>query len=324
MDPLIESGLPVQRNGATSIIGALNIFDPTDVGSAYGFVVPPDGDNDSVENALDSCPAIANPSQSDIDLDGLGDLCDDCPADFVNECIPGGSAAEEVTVSEGGTIETPNGELTLDIDPDDLGQDTTISVTEEDTTDPNVDLSIGGTPASGEALAVYDLKPDGLVFDNPILVTFSVDVTGLNGTQRANLDVYRLNDATQEFEPLGAICTVAENPIGTFIADCSVEISSFSIYAIVGPLDSDNDGVPDVFNGVIDVCPTTPMGELVGTIGCPIAIDLMCPCDNAWKNHGKYVRCIAATTTDIFADGLITDLEKDGIVSAAAESSCGN
>jgi len=221
-----------------------------------------DSDGDGSGDGLDNCPAVANGSQSDIDLDGVGDLCDICPADPNDLCVVGGSGAAEATVAGGGIVETANGELALNIDPGDLGQDTTISVTE--TTDPNnpaVDLSIGPDSSAGEALAVYDLEPDGLMFASPILVTFMVDVTNLNAMQRASLDVYRLNDITQTFEPLGAICNITENPIATFIGECSVEISSFSTYAIVGPLDSDGDGVPDDFDNQLDACPATLIPE---------------------------------------------------------------
>ena len=36
-----------------------------------------DNDNDGVIDGFDNCPAIANPNQSDVDRDGLGDACDD-------------------------------------------------------------------------------------------------------------------------------------------------------------------------------------------------------------------------------------------------------
>ncbi len=82
--------------------------------------------------------------------------------------------------------------------------------------------------------------------------------------------------------------------------------------------DDDNDGVLDAD----DACVPTPLGEVVNETGCSIA-DL-CPCDNPWKNHGAYVRCVAHTSEDFISSGLITEAEKDDIVSWAAESICGH
>lgn len=81
--------------------------------------------------------------------------------------------------------------------------------------------------------------------------------------------------------------------------------------------DDDSDNVLDAD----DACPNTPLGEIVDAIGC--SIDELCPCDNEWKNHGAYVSCVAHTAEDFIDAGLITEAEKDIIVSAAGHSDCG-
>jgi uncharacterized membrane protein len=81
--------------------------------------------------------------------------------------------------------------------------------------------------------------------------------------------------------------------------------------------DSDGDGVPDN----ADVCPGTPAGEVVDASGC--SINQLCPCNNQWENHGQYVSCVAQTSNDFVTAGLITEAERDAIVSKAAQSSCG-
>ncbi|MBN1655387.1 MAG: VCBS repeat-containing protein [Deltaproteobacteria bacterium] len=96
-------------------------------------------------------------------------------------------------------------------------------------------------------------------------------------------------------------------------------------------LDYDNDGIGNVCDtdddgdGVIDArdqCPETVLGQIVNQDGCSIA--QLCPCGNEWKNHGAYVSCVAHASEDFVQAGLITEEEKDTIVSSAGESSCGH
>jgi C1A family cysteine protease len=52
-------------------IGNYNLY--VDVGAPP----PPDQDGDGVPDASDNCPTVYNPTQTDTDVDGLGDACDD-------------------------------------------------------------------------------------------------------------------------------------------------------------------------------------------------------------------------------------------------------
>jgi hypothetical protein len=89
--------------------------------------------------------------------------------------------------------------------------------------------------------------------------------------------------------------------------------------------DIDNDGVTN--SG--DLCAETPLDEIVdpGT-GC--SITQLCPCvgprgtNLSWRNHGKYVSCVAKSSESFVELELITEAEKDDSVSSAAQSSCGD
>ena len=52
-------------------------------------------------------------------------------------------------------------------------------------------------------------------------------------------------------------------------------------------------------------------------------VDRECPCDYSWKDHGKYVSCVAHAAEEQLEADLITPLEKDVIVSTRAKSGCG-
>ena len=80
--------------------------------------------------------------------------------------------------------------------------------------------------------------------------------------------------------------------------------------------DTDGDGVGDD----IDACPGTVLGP-VNLEGC--AIDQSCPCDDEWRNHGAYVKCVAHAANGLLEEGVIDELDHEAMVSARAESHCG-
>jgi hypothetical protein len=82
--------------------------------------------------------------------------------------------------------------------------------------------------------------------------------------------------------------------------------------------DDDNDGVPDED----DKCTYTTADDPVNESGCSIG-DL-CNCNNEWKNHGEYVSCVAKTAGKFLEIGLITEEDKDAIVTTSEESTCGD
>ena len=81
--------------------------------------------------------------------------------------------------------------------------------------------------------------------------------------------------------------------------------------------DDDNDNVLDA----VDQCKATAVASVVARNGCSIADS--CPCENSWRNHGAYVKCVAQTSNGFLSAGLITSTQKDAIVTAAAQSVCG-
>lgn len=85
--------------------------------------------------------------------------------------------------------------------------------------------------------------------------------------------------------------------------------------------DLDNDGVANEY----DQCPNSPVGALINSDGCTgyQLIDLICPCENDYKNHGQFVRCVSHASRDALNGGLITEKERAIIISNAAQSDCG-
>lgn len=134
-------------------------------------------------------------------------------------------------------------------------------------------------------------------------------------TDQINTDADALGDACDDDDDNDSIADAADN--------CP-------LFANVAQADWDDDGIGDTcdfdddndnINDGLDLCLFTESGAVVNSDGCSIVE--LCDCNNVWKNHGAYMKCVAHATEDFVEDGLITEIEKEFVVSEAAQSSCG-
>lgn len=94
-----------------------------------------------------------------------------------------------------------------------------------------------------------------------------------------------------------------------------------------GPVvDSDGDGVFDD----VDACPATAQGAAVDQFGCSGTQNVANACDCSgpandvpWRNHGKYVSCVAKASNAQINSGLLSEADASALVSSAAQSDCG-
>ena len=269
-----------------------------------------DNDADGIANDLDNCPAVPNPDQADNDGDLKGDACDldddnDGVEDTVDNCSL--TANEDQADNDNDNIgdvcdsdddndaiedDLDNCPLIANVSQDDNDGDGFGDVCDPDDDNDAVDDSVDNCPLSFNP---DQLNTDGVGAGDACNDAFDVDDDDWENDYDNCPDVANRNQSDFDYDNIGDAC------------------------------DTDVDG--DSAANAADACELTPLGELVGSIGC--SIEQLCPCDaprqstEPWKNHGKYVSCMTKAAQSFAADGVISDNGKSDLVNAAAQSSCG-
>ena len=222
-----------------------------------GFPEPvSDTDGDGFDDDVDVCVDDYNPDQSDIDGScpvppgQCGDVCDVCPDDATDTCEAGSGAGENVNAS-GLTFSNPSGEVTIAIPAGALSTDTSISMTKGGS---NFQLSLPGRSVT--VVYEYTLGIPGTSFSTDITLTFLYDDSQFDFTK-----VQVFHDTGSGFELVDFDCS-------TVPGVCTGTVSSFSVIILIVPTDTDGDGVPDEFDGVVDQCAASPSGVPVASSGC--------------------------------------------------------
>ena len=311
-----------------------------------------DYDLDGFGDACDNCPLDPNPGQSDLDGDGVGDACDgdidndgivnyddNCPYFYNPDQAMSSSGLGAACTPEDVFIELMHGPQAVDLF---LTFGSPLGVME---------IPILFNPCA------YDRCPDYLVEGYGAFVNVSFD--GMNLPARIldgraylvanttrDVDVMRFTLKADHFyrPPLPAAAAVyyrsTAAEFNTEQMDAAEHFRGTRYYLEIFPTkdvqpgqtvrvsltftpdtdgnhDEDNDGIPDDQ----DQCSGTAPGETVNAAGC--AISDICVCEDDWRNHGAYVRCVAHTARIFVSEGLLSKKEKNAIIKQAARSECG-
>jgi Thrombospondin type 3 repeat len=274
-----------------------------------GDTCDPDDDGDSIEDGEDNCPAVSNSNQADADADSAGDACD--PDDDNDAVLDGDDNCPVVANTE---QFDGDGDGLGDACDSDLDGDEVANEADNCPANPNPNQENMDDDAFGD---VCDPDIDG------DLVSNDTDNCPMN----MNSD-----QSDNEGDGLGDVCDSDDDNDGKpdNMDNCPLVANqlqdNFDSDAYGDACDQDDDA--DLVEDGDDICEYTPLGTVVDpATGC--SISQLCPetgsmgSSTPWKNHGKYVSCVAKATSSFVAIGLISEMEKGEIISEAGQSSVG-
>ncbi len=148
--------------------------------------------------------------------------------------------------------------------------------------------------APGTRVIEYDPGLKGILAGDGF--TFQLDLTQVGGSITGWGFTAKMGIDPAPFNVCAMQGPAAEKPASVPILPASLLTPEYVLYAFASP------------------------GTAVGGVSmASVEAQTACPTDGAWKNHGQYVRCVAA-----WVGGLsVAEDEADAIVSAAATSTVG-
>jgi len=173
------------------------------------------------------------------------------------------------------------------------------------------------TMNTSDSKGFYWTAAEGIVslqnIDQGIVSSYPADVSG-DGSVIVGRSFSQIQGWTGAFiwtKKTGIRC------LADVLAEQGVDVSGWKLDGASGVSD---DGRTIVGSGVN---PDGVQEAWIADLSSPL-VDLVCPCDGAWKNHGQFVRCVANEAKIEFEEGLLTLEEKNQLVSDSADSDCGN
>jgi hypothetical protein len=284
-----------------------------------GDICDSDPDGDGVGGLTDNCPLVPNTDQTDTDGDGIGD---DCDADDDNDSVCDASTSASGCASGPDNCPTVPNSNQDDLDADGVGD-----ACDADLDNDGVGNGLDNCPVVAN-VGQNDTDGDGQGHN------CDGDIDGdavANGTDNCPYLV-NADQKDMDLDGLGDVCDADLDGDGVPTAgdNCPATANSdqtdFDGDSSGDPCDTDVDG--DGVANATDQCALTSVGTSVSPdSGCSTA--QLCPCagpvgtSTPWKNHGKYVSCVAHVASDFVAAGLISGATKDALVSVAGQSACG-